>query len=331
MGTWLAYVVFKSLYRVLLTLVLIIHMTSTPIIHHYPQSPASEKVRVFLGLKSIGWRSVIIPRVPPKPMVMPLTGGFRLTPIMQIGADIYCDSFCIIDELEKRFPNPSLLPEAGTSEDWTLGSWNDSALFKTAIAIVFSDGLDHMPEGFAEDRISLYFDNADQDTYFTEKLAENLATIRRFFSEIDAVVNGQKFIHGKSPSVSDALAYYIAWFLRGRFSGGPELLAAFPDMEAWETRVREYGYGRVTDFSAKDALNEARDSTPLSGLGISCDADLGLSIGQMISVRPDDDENTSVGELVTLTDDRITLRRTDAQVGDVNVHFPRSGYVLAVI
>lgn len=306
-------------------------MTSVPIIHHYPQSPASEKVRAFLGLKGIEWRSVIIPRVPPKPMVMPLTGGFRLTPIMQIGADIYCDSFCIIDELETRFPIPCLLPEGCTSEDWTMGTWNDAELFKTAIAIVFSDGLDHMPEGFAEDRISLYFDDADQDTYFAEKLAENLVTIRRFFSEIDAAVSNQNFIHGALPSVSDALAYYIAWFLRGRYSAGPELLAAFPALEAWETRVREYGYGTVTDFNAEDALNEARVSNPLAGLGIACDEDLGLSIGQMISVRPDDDENTSVGELVTLTDNRITLHRTDPQVGDVNVHFPRSGYVLAVV
>lgn len=306
-------------------------MTSAPIIHHYPQSPASEKVRAFLGLKGIEWRSVIIPRVPPKPMVMPLTGGFRLTPIMQIGADVYCDSFCIIDELEKRFPNPRLLPDSGNSNNWTIGTWNDAELFKTAIAIVFSDGLDHMPEGFAEDRISLYFNNADQNTYFTEKLAENLATIRRFFSEIDAAVSDQSFIHGALPSVSDALAYYIAWFLRGRYSVGPELLAAFPALVAWETRVRDYGYGKVTDFSAKKALNEAGESTPLLGTGVSCADDLGLSIGQMISVRPDDDENTSVGELVTLTDNRITLHRTDPQVGEMNVHFPRSGYVLAVV
>ena len=306
-------------------------MTSAPIIHHYPQSPASEKVRAFLGLKGIEWRSVIIPRVPPKPMVMPLTGGFRLTPIMQIGADIYCDSFCIIDELENRFPSPRLLPESGTSEDWTMGTWNDAQLFKTAIAVVFSDGLGHMPEGFAEDRISLYFDNADQDTYFTENLPENLATIRRFFAEIDAAVSDQNFIHGAEPSVSDALAYYIAWFLRGRYSVGSELLATFLALEAWETRVRDYGYGTVTDCSAQDALDEAQASTPLAGVGITCADDLGLSLGRMISVRPEDDENTSVGELVALTDNRISLHRTDPEVGDVNVHFPRSGYVLDVI
>lgn len=303
-------------------------MTTSPIIHHYPQSPASEKVRVFLGLKSVAWRSVIIPRVPPKPLVMPLTGGFRLTPVMQIGADIYCDTFCIIQELENRFPSPSLLPQGRASADWTIGGWDDTQLFKTAIATVFSDGLDHMPAGFAEDRISLYFNNADPTTYFKEQLAENLDIIRRFFSEVDAAVDGQDFIKGASPSVSDALAYYIAWFLRGRYSGGPELIAAFPNLKVWETRVKEFGYGKVTDFSAESSLDEARVATPDAGAGIATRHDLGLSLGQSISVRPEDDENVSIGDLITLSDDRVSLLRSDPDVGDVAVHFPRTGYVI---
>ncbi|MDA8637133.1 glutathione S-transferase family protein [Rhodospirillales bacterium] len=304
-------------------------MTTTPIIHHYPQSPASEKVRVFLGLKGIAWRSVIIPRVPPKPLVMPLTGGFRLTPVMQIGADIYCDTFCIIQELENRYPSPSLLPKDGSSVDWAIGAWDDTQLFKTAIAIVFSDGLDHMPPGFAEDRIALYFDGADQNTYFKDKLSENLSIVRRFFAEVDTAVEKHDFIGGASPSVSDALAYYIAWFLRGRFSGGPELIAAFPILEAWESRIREFGYGEVTDFSAETALEEARIALPDAGIGILAANDLGFELGQSISVRPMDDENATTGALITLTDDRVSLLSMDPQVGEVAVNFPRSGYVLA--
>ncbi|MCK4940436.1 MAG: glutathione S-transferase N-terminal domain-containing protein, partial [Rhodospirillaceae bacterium] len=55
------------------------------ILHHYPQSPVSEKIRVVLGMKDLTWKSVLIPRLPPKPNLMPLTGGYRLTPVMQIG------------------------------------------------------------------------------------------------------------------------------------------------------------------------------------------------------------------------------------------------------
>ncbi len=65
------------------------------ILHHYPQSPVSEKVRIAFGMKDLAWHSVEIPRLPPKPDLMPLTGGYRMTPVMQVGADVFCDSLCI--------------------------------------------------------------------------------------------------------------------------------------------------------------------------------------------------------------------------------------------
>ena len=81
------------------------------ILHHYPPSPGSEKVRVVLGIKGLAWRSVEIPGVPPKPLLMPLTGGCRRTPVMQVGADIYCDSHIILRELHGRHPVPALEPQ----------------------------------------------------------------------------------------------------------------------------------------------------------------------------------------------------------------------------
>ena len=76
------------------------------ILHHYAVSPYAEKVRIGLGLKQAAWKSVDIPNVMPKPDLMPLTGGYRKTPVMQIGADIYCDTQLIMLELERRLPSP---------------------------------------------------------------------------------------------------------------------------------------------------------------------------------------------------------------------------------
>ena len=81
------------------------------ILHRFPQSPFSEKIRLIFGLKGVAWTSVLISRIMPRPDLMPLTGGYRRTPVMQIGADIYCDTQCIIRELERRFPEPTLFPE----------------------------------------------------------------------------------------------------------------------------------------------------------------------------------------------------------------------------
>ena len=72
-----------------------------PILHHYPVSPFAEKIRTMLGFKRLGWKSVQIPVVLPKHDVVALTGGYRKTPILQIGADIYCDTALIARVLER--------------------------------------------------------------------------------------------------------------------------------------------------------------------------------------------------------------------------------------
>ena len=65
------------------------------ILHQYAGSPFSEKVRALLGYKQVSYRMVDIPMIMPRPYVIPLTGGYRKTPVLQIGADIYCDTALI--------------------------------------------------------------------------------------------------------------------------------------------------------------------------------------------------------------------------------------------
>ena len=95
---------------------------SDMILHHYPTSPFSEKVRVAFGIKGLTWKSVIIPSFLPEPNIMPLTGGYRKTPVLQIGADIYCDTQLILREIERRAPEPTLYPSqtCGLAEAWEL-------------------------------------------------------------------------------------------------------------------------------------------------------------------------------------------------------------------
>jgi Glutathione S-transferase, N-terminal domain len=48
----------------------------------------------------------------PKPDLTALTGGYRKTPVLQIGADIYCDSQLIMRELERRYPSRAFIRPA---------------------------------------------------------------------------------------------------------------------------------------------------------------------------------------------------------------------------
>src|SRR5258707_14531268 len=92
---------------------------SPVILHHFEKSPFSEKIRVAFGIKKIAWTSGMISRIMPRPDLMPMTGGYRRTPTLQIGAAIYCDTQAILRELERRFPQPRLHPvtDAGIACD----------------------------------------------------------------------------------------------------------------------------------------------------------------------------------------------------------------------
>jgi glutathione S-transferase len=130
--------------------------TAHPIIlHHFEQSPFSEKVRIVFGLKNIDWSSVLISRIMPRPDLMPLTGGYRRTPVMQIGADIYCDTQCIIRELERRFPEPTLFPSGYEGLGSASAMWTDRPFFQNTVNLVFGSLADKVPQDFIADREKL--------------------------------------------------------------------------------------------------------------------------------------------------------------------------------
>ena len=115
------------------------------ILHHYETSPYSEKVRLGLGLKGLAWASVEIPIIMPKPDLTALTGGYRKTPVLQIGADIYCDSQLIMRELERRYPSPSFYPAgrgttAALDDDLMRGRGNQFAGDRIPSGIVRGNG-----------------------------------------------------------------------------------------------------------------------------------------------------------------------------------------------
>ncbi len=71
------------------------------VLHYYDEAPFVGKIRFVFGVEQLAWRSVIQPSAmpKPKPKQLPLTGGYRRTPVFQVGADIYCDTWLIAAEL----------------------------------------------------------------------------------------------------------------------------------------------------------------------------------------------------------------------------------------
>lgn len=284
---------------------------------------------MVLGLKGLAWKSVEIPRLPPKPDLMPLTGGYRLTPVMQISADIFCDSHAIIREIQRRHPEPTLYPGGAQGMPWAVAQWTDTKLFQNVIRVVFADTRDSMPEGFWDDRGGLYFGEGFDADAIQDALTDNLTDIRAQFGYVnDRVSEGRDFMLGAEPGLPDALCYYLVWFLRGRYSGGPAFLSQFPALEAWESRMQALGHGDHEDLSAEAALEIAKAAEPEAEAMADPNDPAGLEPGEAVEVVAGAGGAAVAGTIIGLSRDHIAIRREDDRVGAVSVTFPRVGYAV---
>lgn len=298
------------------------------ILHHYPPSPVSEKVRIALGIKGLAWRAVEIPRLPPKPDVMPLTGGYRRTPVMQIGADIYCDSQCILRELQRRHPEPSFYPGGADGLPWGIVRWTD-AVFEAAVRLSLGANAAQMPEDFARDRVRLFLGPHGTLAQAHADVPHSAAQIRAQLGWMnERLAGGRRFMLGDRPGLPDAACYYVVWFVRGRWQGGPALLGEFPALEAWEQRVQAIGHGHPSPMTSAEAIEIARGAQPQTPEQADPRDPQGLAPGQRATVVPDLDsgEPPVAGVLRAIDRDRIAILREDPRVGSVCVHFPRVGY-----
>lgn len=284
------------------------------ILHHHDPSPFAEKIRLAFGIKRLAWTSVLIPMAMPKPDLVALTGGYRGTPVLQVGADIYCDSRLIIDEIERRFPQSPLL-RSGPLVNFGLQQWSDDALFPPGAALAMHENAAAMPDGLLAER-SCYFTNLDFDRfeadapYFRTQLAAHADLIDR------QLADGRDYLLGDAPEWADIGAYFPLWMLGGHVASGPAILAGKPMLALWQARMAAHVTGERSEMSASDAIAVARS------VGLPA-----LPAREQVRVFPIAHPETAVsGTLVLANDQEIILRRSDERAGDVAVHFPRIGY-----
>ena len=284
------------------------------ILHHHDPSPFAEKIRLAFGIKRLAWSSVQIPMAMPKPDLMALTGGYRGTPVLQIGADIYCDTQLIIAEVERRFPGPPLLA-SGPLVNFGLQQWSDEAVFPPGSALAMYENAAAMPDGLLDER-SAYFTNLDFSRFeadaphFRLQAAAHASLIER------QLADGRDYLLGHAPEWVDIGAYFPLWMLGGHVASGPAILADKPNLARWQARMAAFGTGDRSGISASDAIEIARSAQLPSA-----------TQGQEVRVFPVAHPETAVtGSLVSSNDQQITIQRIDERAGEVAVHFPRIGY-----
>ncbi|MEO7547472.1 MAG: glutathione S-transferase family protein [Ramlibacter sp.] len=307
------------------------------ILHHYPTSPFSEKIRLILGLKKLAWKSVVIPAIMPKPDVVALTGGYRKTPFLQVGADIYCDSALICDVLEHVQPEPTLYPLHLKGVSRVFAQWADTTLFWAAMAHnlqpkgaahMFAGAPPEVARAFGEDR------KAMTGTMVRLRPADATAAYRSYLRRIAHMAEEHDFLFGVEPCIADFATYHSLWFTRTRVPVVADIMNATPAVTEWMDRLSAVGQGTPEKFSSTDAITVANTAEPMpAGANLLIDSafqdEHGIPLGSHVSVTPESfGLESTEGALVAATRMHYTLRRTDPRAGTVHVHFPRIGYVL---
>jgi glutathione S-transferase len=301
---------------------------TAPILHHFEASPFSEKIRVAFGFKQIAWQSVVTSRIMPRPDLIPMTGGYRRTPTLQIGADIYCDTQIILRELETRFPQPTLFPAGHAGLPWALSMWSDRAFFQNTVNLVFGSLADKVPHEFIADREQLRGAKFDVPAMM-RAIPQMNDQFRAHADWIERQLgDGRNWLLGDF-SLADIDAYMNVWYAQGNLDGFETMLRQFPGLKAWVVRIKALGHGQRTELSSAEALQIAAAATPQSAVFADPDDPNGRKPGDRVSVTPDDYGKVAVtGEIVSLSAQHIAIRRHDERVGDVVVHFPRAGFLV---
>ena len=302
------------------------------IFHHYPTSPFAEKIRLVLGYKKLAWKSVLIPMISPKPDLVALTGGYRKTPVLQIGADVYCDTALICDVLEHLQPEPSIYPEPSKGMSRTLAHWADNTLFWTAMAFnmqpkgiaqMFGNGPPEAARMFGEDRRAMSVGMTRL------KSADAAAAYKSYLRRISDMLDDWDFLLGEVPGIADFAMYHPLWFTRTRTSVLADVLDATPAVVEWMDRMNAFGHGQFEKFTAADAIAVAAAATPALLNDDIFQDDHGIPLGTRVRINCESfGPEVTEGELIAATRMHFTLRRLDERAGTVHVHFPRIGYQL---
>jgi glutathione S-transferase len=297
------------------------------ILHHYDFSNYSEKVRVAMGFKALDWASVTIPPVLPKPDLVGLTGGYRRAPVLQIGADIYCDTRLILRELEARAPDPTLYPAGLRGIANAISAWAEGQLFRPVMLYAWGTNHDVMPKELFADRAAMRGMPVPSVNSVTRAAARNAPLMRIQLPLIEEMLTDRgPWICGKQFTVADLALYHAMWFVTDRTERLSHELTPYRALQSWMARVRDLGHGRAQPMTAAEALVIARSSSPLVP-GPSKPQPEDPALGAAVQIRAADYAQDIVrGTLAFVDDDEIALRMSNAEVGEVVVHFPRIGF-----
>lgn len=297
------------------------------ILYHYSMSPFAEKMRAMLGYTGIPWQSVTVREMPPRKVLSILAGGYRKVPVAQIGADVFCDTRVISDELARISGRPELSLDGQPQEIIDFVRKADLEIF---FACVMSASDKNMLKKlvketslwntflFLKDRIAM----GKTSRVRTARGPKAKAVVLEHMAAMEQMLTSD-FLFSDQPTIADFSAYHGLWFVTEL--GEKPWIEDYPKVKDWLARMKAFGHGSSQKIKDKQGLDIAKAARPRP---LASTGEDGLT-GQPVTVAPDDYGRDPVrGTLVFADDRRIIVSRSHKRVGEVHVHFPRQGFTL---
>ena len=300
-----------------------------PILYHYDMSPFAELVRTGFGAKGLAWGSVTVSSVLPKPEQTRLTGGYGRTPVLQLGADIHCDTLAILPALE-ALGGKTLYPAPLGPLHRMVASWANGPPFMAHVVAAFSSmPADAFDETFVKDRQARFGLDLASLAGAGPHFASQALACADLLSHM--LADGRAFIGGDAPGAGDLALYGNMWLVKRTPTAAAFAaeLMALPHVGDWYARMAGIGHGERREMTGEEALATARAATPAPVAGTVAAP---FVAGMMVAVRqPDTKDAPTIGRLLRCDGGGITVARdVDGEPGlTVHVHFPRLGQAVS--
>jgi len=276
-----------------------------------------------MGMKGLAWRSVIIPMVMPKPDLTALTGGYRKTPVLQIGADVYCDTDLIARTIDRLHPEPPLFPDASGPLCLMLGAWQQELFWLAVREIGMRAPV--FPPGFLEDRSTMVEGGLSLERLIADAPAQR-EQLRAKLDLLDTHLRERRFVLGEQPSLADLSLFHPAFCIK-IIPQAAEILEPYAHLRSWLERIEAFGHGSFIEMQGDEAVEVARQATPATAQALDPSEPNGLRPGDRVEIVHESFGNDPVaGELLASSAHEIAIARRDARAGDVVVHLPREHY-----
>ena len=303
------------------------NMAITLILHQYDISPFSQKAQKMMGLKGLSWQSVEMPMIAPKPDVEALTGGYRGTPVLQIGRDVFIDNWMIARALDEFDASGPAINAQGELREAALYAWSER-LFTPLLHAALAAYQSEWNAEFLADRKRV-FPDVDFDTLDASD-PDRRSQVRAYLGTVEAQLGlGQGFLGGAQADSWDIHVWGMVWMIHSALPTLMPIVESLPWLTDWYERMSALGTGDREDAKIDIAWQALKEGPTRPLPDTPAQEPLAKWVGELVDISAGSaDRGSASGRLLAVDQEQVVLAVEPIPGESAQVWFPRFGYHL---